>query len=877
MYSSVLAQIRENHPSNKIRPDHWTPFAVLTGIGSREVKDILVDTLTTKPKNKWGPKVRWPWPEPKAYIAPTPKVENKKVSKNPLPEPAKEWMGWTVPQDVKDKTVEICLALCRDDVVPTDDPIRVERERREGKSPADYLTVAESGALASKGKGETYVDDNPETAPAVRDGIVAGEATQRDQFYTLWWERDEFRDVVLAPDVVDFDGSPIRWPDYVVHKRLTTSEMIADTDTKTAKPGEAKVVLVTGSSGLVGKAIQKVLQSSKDPLFGRQDDEFWVFATSKDADLRDRDQTRRLFERHRPTSVIHLAAFVGGLFRNMKLKAEFYRDNMLMNDNVIHTAHEFKVAKLVSCLSTCIFPDKTTYPIDESMIHDGAPHESNFGYAYAKRMIDVMNRAYHDQYGSLFTSVIPTNIFGPEDNFNLEDSHVIPGSGAPLRQFIYSEDLAKLFIWTLREYNEIDPIILSGGLVKWTLLRLRCIEVDEQDEVTIRFVAEKIAKAMDYKGEIKWDATKVDGQLKKTASNKKLRQLLPEFKFTPFDDSLTKTVEWFKGNYAKARKAFRTTPARLRRPFSTKPDKFVGSASPQHRHILVGTGRTGWKPDEPEPFHREMVAAGSKVDTKVTLGDVALHAPDTPDVMVYPDMVAVRRLAAGSIADLAEAINISRRDNVPLHQSSVLNSPSSSLKAEKLKGETHVLVCTHMEVDCRCGTTGKAVLDKLREEVAARGLETKVKVHATSHVGGHSFAGNAIVYPQMDWYGMMTPEAAPKLLDAIKSNEVLWEHWRGRGGMSKEEQLALYDKMAPKGTLRDEFAAAEWVPEKSFAPRGDGGKTGVDHVHVTFVLNEGKRMELDVPVGTKIMEIAKEKEVPTIEAMKGIEFHIPRI
>jgi GDP-L-fucose synthase len=128
-------------------------------------------------------------------------------------------------------------------------------------------------------------------------------------------------------------------------------------------------------------------------------------------------------------------------------------------------------------LSTCIFPDKTTYPIDETMLHTGPPHSSNAGYAYAKRMIDVLNRCYNEEYGCQFTSVIPTNIYGPHDNFNLEDSHVIPGlihkaciakdagtdfvvwgSGTPLRQFIYSNDLAKLMIWTLRSYDVRWPV-----------------------------------------------------------------------------------------------------------------------------------------------------------------------------------------------------------------------------------------------------------------------------------------------------------------------------------------------------------------------------------------------------------------------------------
>lgn len=222
------------------------------------------------------------------------------------------------------------------------------------------------------------------------------------------------------------------------------------------------------------------------------------------------------------------------------------------------TLHK-KVKKLVSCLSTCIFPDKTSYPIDETMIHNGPPHPSNEGYAYAKRMIDVQNRGYHRQYGCHFTSVVPTNVFGKYDNFSLEDSHVIPGlihkiylakknntdfivwgTGTPLRQFIFSIDLARLMIWTLREYPDIEPIILS---------------VDEADEISIKDVAFQIAEAMNFpKDRIKFDPTKSDGQFKKTASNKKLRTFLPDFKFTPFKEAILDTVEWFEQNYDTARK-----------------------------------------------------------------------------------------------------------------------------------------------------------------------------------------------------------------------------------------------------------------------------------------------------------------------------------
>ena len=315
------------------------------------------------------------------------------------------------------------------------------------------------------------------------------------------------------------------------------------------------VILVTGGSGLVGEAIRHVVETEEK---AKHPDEQWVFLSSKEGDLKDYAATRAIFDKYQPTHVIHLAAFVGGLYKNMKYPVQFWQYNIAMNENVMKLCHERKVEKLVSCLSTCIFPDKTTFPIDETMIHNGPPHFSNEAYAYAKRMIDVQNRVYHSQYGCQFTSVIPTNIYGPHDNFHLEESHVIPGlihklylakknntpftamgSGKPLRQFIFSQDLARLFVWVLRNYNQPDPIILS---------------VDEKDEVTIKDVVDTIVRAMDYQGKVEWDTSKADGQYKKTASNAKLRQLYPGFEFVPFEQGVKESVEWFVKNYDSARK-----------------------------------------------------------------------------------------------------------------------------------------------------------------------------------------------------------------------------------------------------------------------------------------------------------------------------------
>jgi len=311
---------------------------------------------------------------------------------------------------------------------------------------------------------------------------------------------------------------------------------------------EKKVILVTGGSGLVGKGIQTVISSDK------REEEEWIFLTSKDANLLNKEETFAVFEKYKPTHVIHLAALVGGKGKNLTL----FKNNMMMNDNILEASHKNKVKKLVSCLSTCIFPDKTSYPIYETMLHNGPPQPSNFGFSYAKRMMDLLSRKYNEEYGCLFTSVIPCNVFGPHDNFNAIEANVIGelinkayeakkngkafeiwGTGAAMGQFVYSLDLAKLFIWAVREYQEMDPIIFAP---------------DEEDEVSIKDVAMMILEAFDYKGEVKFLTDKPDGQLKKTASNAKLRRYLPQFQFTPTRQAVRETVQWYVKNYQVARK-----------------------------------------------------------------------------------------------------------------------------------------------------------------------------------------------------------------------------------------------------------------------------------------------------------------------------------
>jgi len=282
------------------------------------------------------------------------------------------------------------------------------------------------------------------------------------------------------------------------------------------------------------------------------------FLSSKDCDLTKYEETYNYFKEYNPDYVIHLAAYVGGLFKNMNFKVDMLEKNLLINFNVLKVCHELNVKKVVSCLSTCIFPDKTTYPINEDMLHNGPPHNSNDAYAYAKRMLEIHSKAYQEQYGDNFVCVIPTNIYGENDNYSLEDGHVIPalihrcylckqkrekftvrGTGKPLRQFIYSQDLAKLIMWVLEKYEEKDSIILSVG---------------EKDEVSIEYVARQIAKAYDYEHMIEFDSSFSDGQFKKTADNSKLMELYGEYKFINFEDGIKKSVDWFIKNFDNCRK-----------------------------------------------------------------------------------------------------------------------------------------------------------------------------------------------------------------------------------------------------------------------------------------------------------------------------------
>ncbi|KAL3310133.1 GDP-L-fucose synthase [Cichlidogyrus casuarinus] len=316
-----------------------------------------------------------------------------------------------------------------------------------------------------------------------------------------------------------------------------------------------EVVLVTGATGLVGNGIRLALESDYGAKYRKYE---WLFVGSQQLNLLDKQATLAYFREKRPVYVIHLAARVGGLYSNMSDNNGFLLDNLNINLNVLDAAFQCKVKRLISCMTSCIFPDKITYPITEEKLHLGPPHDSNYGYAHAKRLLEVMSRSYNEKYNTQFVTVIPTNVFGPHDNYNLENAHVLPalihkaylakqekkpllvaGSGKPLRQFIYSVDLGKLFLWTLFEYKDVSSIILS---------------VPEADEISIADAARAIAHHMGLEQGIKITNEGADGQFKKTACNSKLMQLNPTFQFTPFDDAMKHACDWFVENYSVARK-----------------------------------------------------------------------------------------------------------------------------------------------------------------------------------------------------------------------------------------------------------------------------------------------------------------------------------
>jgi GDP-L-fucose synthase len=306
-----------------------------------------------------------------------------------------------------------------------------------------------------------------------------------------------------------------------------------------------KKILITGARGLVGSAIKKI---------EKKYNYYFIHLDSSICDLTNYEKTKKYFDYIKPDIIIHLAACVGGLYKNMNDKVKMFEDNILINTNIIKCAYQCNVKTLIACLSTCIFPDSKS--VNEDSLHDGPPHKSNEGYAYAKRMLEIHCKLYNEQFNTNYSCIIPTNIYGPEDNYNLDDSHVIPGlihrcylakkesqqfivkgTGKSLRQFIYSMDLAKLIFIVLE--NGIGNIILSPT-----------------EEYSIKEVVEIICEKLNYHNVI-FDSSFSDGQYRKTADNSKLIKLIKligNFEFTDLKVGISETIDYFIENYNTLRK-----------------------------------------------------------------------------------------------------------------------------------------------------------------------------------------------------------------------------------------------------------------------------------------------------------------------------------
>ena len=312
-----------------------------------------------------------------------------------------------------------------------------------------------------------------------------------------------------------------------------------------------KKILVTGSTAVLGVGLQNISKNYLDREF--------IFTNSKDCNLTNIDQTINFVKNLKPDAIIHFAAISGGIGLLMKKHATILRDISLMNLSILEAARINNIKKTIMTLTTGMYPSEASLPLDEKDIHNGYPHETTYGSSFAKRIIDPAIRAYRDEFNLNVIGLIPSGIFGENDNFNLNDAPMLPslirrfyeskinggdiivwGDGSPLREYTYSQDLAKIFMWSLENYDDAQ-----------------CLNIGTTEENSIKDIAYMICDIMNIdKNLIKFDLNKPKGTYRKNISNKRFINL-NNFKYTPFKDALEKTINWFIENYEKDRNNIR--------------------------------------------------------------------------------------------------------------------------------------------------------------------------------------------------------------------------------------------------------------------------------------------------------------------------------
>lgn len=310
-------------------------------------------------------------------------------------------------------------------------------------------------------------------------------------------------------------------------------------------------ILVLGHKGLVGSSIMRELKKK-----GYREISVNERENGSRYDLRDPAEVNMLFHNTKPEYVFLAAAMVGGIKRNNVYSGDMIHNNLMIQTNVIEACHSRNVKKLLFLGSSCIYPKFAKQPIKEEYLLTGELEQTNIAYAIAKISGLVMCEMYRKQFGDNFISAMPTNLYGPGDNFHLEDSHVLPalirkihdakvenkpivelwGSGTPMREFLYIDDLAEGLVFLMNNYNDKQHINIGTG-----------------EDVTIANLAETIKTVVGYEGSIIWDASKPDGTPRKLLDVGKLHQLGWHHK-TNLEEGLEKTYKWFIENYNNIRK-----------------------------------------------------------------------------------------------------------------------------------------------------------------------------------------------------------------------------------------------------------------------------------------------------------------------------------